>query len=91
MRAMETSTLGIGRRGSGAGACSAVSGVSTASTNGMRMESAGDTPDLGPVDADNGDMIRSILSWVGFNAEGELRDGLLDSVSFAGGCGRSSV
>jgi hypothetical protein len=86
-RAIEISTFGMGRLGSGAG--SSVSRVST-SANGMRVDSDGDTPDLGPVDADDGDMIRSILDWVAFNAEGELRD-VLDSVSLEGGCGRPSV
>lgn len=90
-RAVETSILGVGCRGSGSGSSSAVSMVSTASVNGMRVESAGDTADLGPVEADNGDMIRSILLCVGFNAEGGLRDLLGDSMSFVDACGRPSV
>lgn len=93
-RAVETSILGVGRRGSGSGSSSAVSVVSmvsSGSVNGIRVESAGDTADLGPVEADNGDMIRSILLCVGFNAEGELPDLLGDSLSFANAFGRSSV
>lgn len=93
-RAIETSILGVGRRGSGSGSSSAVSMVSmvsTASAKGIRVESAGDTADLGPVEADNGDMIRSILLCVGFNAPGELRDVLGDSMSFVDACGRPSV
>lgn len=57
---------------SGSGSCSAVSMVSSASTNGMRVEPDGDIPDLGPVEADSGDIIRSILSRVGFKLAGAL-------------------
>lgn len=90
-RAIEISTFGMGRLGSGICSSSAASRVSTASANGMRVDSAGDTPDLGPAEADNGDMIRSILLCVAFNAEGELLDVLGDSMPFVGGCRRLSV
>jgi hypothetical protein len=68
-------------------ACVAESNPSSAFANGMRVEPDGDTPDLGSVEVDDGDVIRSILSCVGVSFDGGLGDALVGGVSFAGGSG----